>query len=783
VTAERLEDRVTIRRDSYGIPHVSAQRELDAWLGMGFACAGDRLFQMDYDRRRATGRWAEVAGEGALPADILARRLRLADAAKADLEVMSARLRAAFEAYAEGVNRAIRRGPLPMEAVVLGYEIEPWEPWHSLAAFKVRHVLMGPWQHKLAQAIVLARSGGEALRRLDTRDPKGAALTVPSGGRLEALMTEAVEEIAAVEPYLDFLAEVEPGSNAWAVAASHTAHGAAVLCNDSHRALDTPNVYWQCQVSCPDFDVIGGTFPGLPGFPHFGHNGRVAWAITHAMADNQDLYLEWFDAEVPGRYRTPAGWAEAECREEVVSVRGAAPVTIEAWRTMHGPVVHGDPRAGMALSLRYTGTDRPRAGLEAMPAMLAAGDVTELVDAQRDWVDPVNNLLAADTGGRIAYQTRGLLPVRSSAVNRRLPVPGWTGEGEWLSTVAFEYMPRMVDPEAGYVLTANNVIVEGDEPYVSYGCSEPFRAERIRQHLARPGKRTASELAGLQGDVSSWAASAWTAKMAALPGPLSDSRAEAARTMLSAWDGRLGADSAEALVYGCFRRVLAEHLYRPVVGSATWEWMVSDDLPATGTLIRRALGRDVWHLLGGPTGGDDARTPEEPERGSDVDLAAVLAEAWEDACAMGGPDPAAWRWSDHHRLTPVHPLASLEAPWPVAIQAEPVGMGGDGDTVQAASYGWRRRAPFNVAGLSVYRQAVDLGDPGSASWVIPGGSSGDPSSVHFADQLPLWARHERARMALRPDDLQEDCEHETGEWPTSYEGGRPEPALKPEFGG
>lgn len=756
VSVKGLAAPVTIFRDSHGIPHIRAETAPDAWFGMGFASAQDRLFQMDYDRRRATGRWAEIVGPSALAADVLARRLSLEVAARADLEMMTAQVRAAFEAYALGVNAAINTGTQPIECSVLDYQIDPWEAWQSVAAFKVRHVLMGLWQHKLAQAMILARSGPEALLRLDTRVPLGAAVTVPSDDRLKHLISEALDELSEVEPYLNFLAEVEPGSNAWAVAGSRTTSGAAVICNDSHRALDTPNVYWQCHLACPEFNVIGATFPGIPGFPHFGHNGRVAWAITHATADTQDLYLEWFDSAWPGRYRTAGGWADAELTPETITVRGAAPRQLEVWRTHHGPVVHGDPRQGMAISLRYTATDRPGRGFEPFLQMLAANDVTDLVEAQRDWVDPVNNLVAADTDGRIAYQMRGVIPVRSSTGHRRLPVPGWTGEHEWISTVPFHRMPRSVDPDVGYLMTANNAICDGDEPYISYSFAEPFRAERIRQHLAKPDKLDPSDLADLQGDTSSVAAAWWTHALAGCGPYLDHPAAESTRMMLSGWNGDLTPDSPEALLYGCFRRTLAEQLYRNVVGPTTWEWMISETMPATGVLLRRSMGRDVWHFLGGPTPPGTTCPPSEGNPVSSV-LQLALAEAWHDACAMGGPNPESWKWTEHHRLVPCHPLASLEAEWPVRIQPDPLGMGGDGDTIQAASYGWRRRTPFQVSGLSVYRQVVDLSDPGTGQWVIPGGASGDPRSEHFDDQLKIWAGHRRIPMLYRSEDVGADC--------------------------
>lgn len=720
----------SILRDEYGIPHVTGESAADAWFGMGYAAARDRLFQLDYDRRRACGRWAEIAGPSAVPGDILARRLQLARAANDDMTEMSETTRHAFEAYANGINAAIADGAAPKPAA---YDVEPWQAWHSIAAFKVRHVLMGQWQHKLARAVLLTRIGPETFGRLEVRPPLGSPLTIPPGGRLSRLAGEALAEVTE---HVAFLAEAEPGSNAWAVSAARTVHGGAVICNDSHRALDTPNVYWQCRVTCRDFDVAGATFPGIPGFPHFGFNGAVAWAITHADADNQDLYIERFDGP---RYLTPAGWVQAGFHTERIQVAAADPVTVDVWETAHGPIVHGDPSSGYALSLKYTATYQPDRGLECLLPMLTAGSVRELADAQDGWTDPVNNLVCADIHGDIAYQCRGLLPVRSSAAHRGLPAPGWDGSCEWTGTVPFASLPRAIAPDAGFVMTANNTIADGDEPYISYTFAQPFRAERIRQHLADSGTLTVSGLAGIQADTVSLAAAGWGRLLGTL-GPFGGP-AEEARAMLAGWDGDLHADSGQALLYGCFVRSLAEALYRPPLGDAAWEWVAGGTLAPTIQLVRRWLANDTWELLGFPV--PPARADDEPSaaRRERVLSAApaALAGAWRAAVELGGADPARWRWGDAHQAARVHPLAEA-GPLP------PTPMGGDADTIQAAGFGWVPGTPFTVTSLSVYRQVVDLANPASASYVVPGGASGDPASPHFADQLAEWAEHRRIPM-------------------------------------
>ncbi|MBO0746114.1 MAG: penicillin acylase family protein, partial [Candidatus Dormibacteraeota bacterium] len=467
---------------------------------------------------------------------------------------------------------------------------------------------------------------------------------------------------------------------------------------------------------------------------HFGFNGSVAWAITHAGADNQDLYVERFDGS---RYLTPDGWTEAGRHREQIDVLHSDPVPVEVWETRHGPVVHGDPAEGLALTLKYTATAQPDRGFECMHAMLTSGSVRELADAQEGWVDPVNNLVCADVRGRIAYQCRGEIPVRTSPSHRALPVPGWDGSCEWAGTVAFEDLPRVIDPEAGFVMTANNTIVDGDEPYISYTFAQPFRAERLRSHLAGTRTLTAGELAGMQADTVSWAARSWARLLAGL-GPF-EGPAEQARRLLSSWDGDLALGSGPALLYGCFLRVLGEALYRPVLGDETWEWVASGTLAPTVNLVRRWLANDTWELLGGPV---PEASDGEPGRRVLAAVPGALAAAWTDAAAQGGPDPGRWRWGDVHQAARTHPLAGVEDIPP--LPGTP--MGGDSDTIQAAAYGWRRGTPFTVSNLSVYRQVIDLADPHSASYVIPGGSSGDPASPHFADQLALWAEHRRIPM-------------------------------------
>lgn len=741
-----LDDLVVIGRDEHGIPHVEARSERDAWFGLGFAAAEDRLWQLEYDRRRACGRWTEVVGAEALPADRLARRLDLVTAARADVAAMDDATREAFAAYAAGVDACAQtRGASP-EHVACGLDWEPWQVWHSVAAFKVRHVLMGAWQHKLARAAVLAAEGMDAFGWLDPGPLPGMRVTVPAGERLGVpsaevggLLAAARADVEASAEHLGFLAEVEAGSNAWAVAGSRTTTGAPVLCNDSHRALDMPNAYWQAHLSYPGVAVSGGTFPGIPGFPHFGHNGNVGWAITNAAADAQDLLVERFRIVGDGiEVCTPDGWVPAEPETETIDVRGGSPETLTRYRTANGPVVHGDPREGAALSLRWTATVRPCRQFAVLRRMLTARTVGELFDAQNGWVDPMNNLLAADTSGNIGYLLRGELPRRARPALHQVPLPGWQPQSVWHGVYPFASMPRQENPPDGVIASANNCVVEPSTGLgVAYAVNDFYRVERIHELLDARNVHSVAELAGYQGDVTSIAARRW-GEVLARRGPY-DGEAEQARQLLARLDGRLEGASGTPMLYACFRRCLAKVLLGERLQPSTVAFLLHGRLPAAAVLARRWFARLTW-----PT---ELGTAWPADGIDDALLARALRETWQDAVFAGGPDPRRWRWDELHRLTGVHTVPALRETHSGRIDA---GVGGDNETVQNASYPWGRRSAFPVTNTAVYRQVLDLADLSWSLWVIPGGASGDPASPNTTDQVATWQQHRHLPMTRLP---------------------------------
>jgi penicillin G amidase len=692
-----LNGRVEVIRDCYGVPHCWAATEHDAFFAQGYLHATDRLWQLHYDRRRGVGRAAELIGPVAIAADSFYRRLDLATGARRDLAGLSPAAREMLDAYAAGVNAVMlaqhaghpgqdEPGSRPArdssasrvaggssataEQAGLDGPLEAWEPWHCLVVYRVRHLTMGSAAAKLWRAVV-----GEALGPVAAR-----AMATSRSARHLACVPPGAQCLGAAPSWVGL---DDGGSNNWALSGARTASGLPLLAGDPHRPLEVPNVYVQGHVSCPQWDVLGLAIPGVPGFSHFGHNARVAWCITHAMADDQDLY-QFAPGSAAGQW------------PELIRVRGGDPVQIAVGHSDRGPMITDE------LALAWSATAWPNAGFDALPTMLRARSVGDLFESMRPWVEPANNLLAADRDGNIGYLTRGRAPIRARPEAAWAPVAADDPSYAWIGWVAYPDMPQAHNPAGGFLFSANNRITASDSgPYLGLDVAPPWRATRIVNTLRRLSGATVDDMAALHRDVLSLPARSIALRLADW-------------APLACWDGRMEAGSTAAAAYSVLRRELAllvlersglagfiEHRWNrllPGIRPESVIWRVAGD----------HLLADDESLLGGWS------------------WRRVLTEAVRRSELVWAGQP----WGELHGTRHRHPLgrAGLDPPT--------VPYGGDMDTVQASSYlpveGLR-----TVAG-SVARYAFDVADWDRSGWVVPLGSAGEPGARHAYDQQDAW---------------------------------------------
>ena len=762
LTVPGLEGKIRIVRDRYGIPHVRAESAHDAFFGQGFATAQDRLWHMESDRARAYGRWAEFVGLEGVEHDRTMRRFSIRASVEEDWLALSNDARSMFEAYADGVNAFIRTtSALPVEYALTGTVPSPWMPQDSLAVFKVRHVMMGVFEGKLWRAKLLNVLGPERTADLVRGYQPGHLVIAEPGAEFVGDFLDGLDELQRGLSAVEWMKDDDAGSNSWALHGSRTASGKPLVAGDPHRGLDTPNVYYQNHISCPDFDVIGLSFPGCPGFPHFGHNERVAWCVTHAGADYQDLYVENLRDGSHGReYEFQSEWHLADVRTESIQVLGARRIEMEVSVTEHGPIIAESADGSKGIAFKYTATAGANLGFECLRRMLYARNADEIDESMRDWCDPCNNFVFADVDGEIGYLNRGQVPIRPTA-NAWLPVPGWSGDNEWEGSIPFEDLARVRNPETGFIVTANNRIVNSDYPYyIALDFAPEYRARRILHRLMGLRDATVQDMAEIHSDVTSIPAQVYTRLI--LDAPQMDDIAEGFRAELADWDGRMGRDSSAALVYSAFRECLHRIVFRHLLGP-----LYADANSASG---RGAPGhiRQLASLL--VTHAENRDTSLLP-RGEDWDsivVAAMNSMAVQLQPTIGHDAPLA-TWGALHRTRPQHPLSQTFPDAAARLNPPQFSMGGDGDTPQAGSFG--PSDPFVMTGMSVARYVWDTANWDNSRWIVPLGASGHPQSQHYADQGPIWANVDMVPATYSWNRIEEDAESVQVVSPVSYRDG------------
>ena len=672
-------------RDAWGIPHLRGDDERELAFLQGRTTATDRAWQLEFERHRAQGATAAFLGAEALGWDVFARRARLADTARRCRDNLDADTAAWVDAYVEGVNAGLAAGAARApEFAATGLTPGRWESWTPLAVWLAHHILFAGFPAKLWREEVARRLGVEAIDLFAADGPAGS------------------------------------GSNGWLIPGHRSATGAALIAGDPHRYIENPGVYQQVRLACPAYDVVGLAVPGVPGIAHFGHAGPVAWAITNAMADYQDLFREQLRRDgATVRAHGPRGWEPATAHRETVEVAGGEPVEIEVIETARGPVIIGGPDEEPAISLRYPPRVRADLGFAALPMLLRARSTADVDRAFDHWAEPVNVVLAADVAGGLLHRVAGAVPLRHEE-NRRRVVPAADPGHQWRGWHA--PMPRAA---------VEDVTVMANERGLAAGLgvefAPPYRADRIRELLAGERTWSADRMAQIHTDTLLGAATPVLALLAGLDA-LSPAAARLRDRLLS-WDRRMAAASHEAAAFAAVRSalvrrlaaapslaVLAEPMPYPAV-FAPW-------LDLTGR-VAFALGT----LLGAELPG--------------VDCAALAREALEGVAAAGPTGT----WGDRHRLAPWQALPDPDGQnWP--------GLAGDHDCVLATS---------SVPGITDHcargpaaRYVWDLADRSRSRWIVPLGADGVPGAPHARDQLPLWSSGELIPVTTDWADLTEE---------------------------
>lgn len=708
-----VHETVEIAWDRWGVPHLMARSERDAYVALGYTMAQERLWQLDYMRRLATGRAAAILGPRALPTDRAMRTLGLARVAARDAAMMPAEVVEALDAFAAGVNAWMERTPrLPLEFALLGYRPARWRPIDSIAIWKYR------WWYNSGrpEANVLAEIARRALPQ--------SLLDLYLG-------SEAPEETIVPDgpPYGARGADPGEGSNNWVLGPTRTTTGAPVLCNDPHNPFAAPSQWFEAQITAPGIDAIGAFYQGLPTI-YIGRNAHVAWGVTNHVAPARDLYRERIDPDREDEYLDGGTWQPMAITREQIEVAGAPPVPHTVRRTCRGPLLEAgnglldDALAARvvdgrheALSLRWIGHD-VGTGLDASLALQRARTVDDVLDALRRWPCPPLNFVYAGDDGRFGYHVAGQIPLRrrggGGVRDAAEPADRWEGHYD------FDDLPHEEEPARGWVATANNPPWGGRDPhYLGLASwSDGHRFRRIRERIDAVPRHTPRDAASIHSERLSSRARELVPALLPRLRAVSGRRERTALRHLAAWDYRFDVDSIGASVFAAFWAALCRDI-------------VEERLPGLGVLAASQARNVGRALIVGATVGwfSPAREATALERAFAAGVARLVAE--------GGPHASHWRWGRLHTVTWPHPLAELFPEREFSTGPFPCSGGSVVRAAEPADVG-----PFHVQGGATYRFTAELREGGVTLSTTNLGQSAHVRSRHYRDQTRLWLRDE-----------------------------------------
>jgi penicillin G amidase len=793
VQLEGLSGPVEIFRDQYGIPHIYASSSQDLFFAQGYVHAQDRFWQMDFWRHIGSGRLSEMFGEATVETDMFLRTLGFEQLVKEEIEQLgSSETLAVLQSYSDGINAylAERQGlSLSLEYGILGlinadYTPEPWSVEHTLTWAKMMAWdLGGNMDIEIRQGILMQSLSPQELADITPPYPEDHPVIVP-GYQAAGNPGQAAADYQQLSGLDDLLAVVRHrtslasgflgprqeglGSNNWVISGERTSTGMPLLANDPHLGVQLPSIWYENGLHCTPkgaecpYEVTGYSFASAPGVV-LGFNNHIAWGVTNVNPDVQDLFIEKINPANPNQYEFQGQWLDMDVKTELIQVAGGEPVELTIRSTHHGPIISdtygsledldagvvlessGSDSTGIyAISLRWTALE-PTSTFVSVLQLNQAENFEQFREALWLWDVPSQNFVYADVEGNIGYQMPGIVPMRANG-DGMLPVPGWTGDYEWVDRIPFEDLPFAYNPPEGYIVSANNAVVGAEYPYLlTTGWDFGYRARRVVEMIEyAPGPVDAAYIATMHGDNKNLNAGILIPVLVGIP--LEETRLERARALLMDWDHQQHMDSPAATLFEVFWRNLLVKTF-------------NDDLPEDF----QPGGNSLWfeivrRLVQQPESSwwDDKETPE--VEGRDDIFLASFAEAVDELEQLQGKDPERWNWGDLHTVTfKVGGLGESGNPLvDILFNRGPFRTSGGASIVNAT--GWDARSGhYGVRSLPSMRMIVDLGDLSRSLGMHTTGQSGHAYHPNYIDMTGRWAAIEYHPMLWERSQVEESA--------------------------
>lgn len=766
-----LSDSVVITFDESEIPHIKANSPSDALFALGYLHATERSWQLEINRRMASGRLSELLGSDTVAIDRFMRTLGIKHAAENQFDRYPIGAKRLLQAYADGVNagNAQLGWALPVEYFLTASKPGYWSASDSVAWMLMMALdLGGNWQKELQRLELSQFLTTEQVWQVLPPFVAGNPVTQMDFAKMyqdhQVFNTEssALEKKSKKLPTV--LSELSTkdipggkdgiGSNNWALSGKRTISGKPLLANDPHLGLTAPAVWYFAHLEAPGMNVIGATLPGIPAVV-LGRTDKYAWTFTNTSPDVQDLYLEQLDNKSPSLYRGPEGPLPFKVRQEIIDIKGAAPLRFLVKETRHGPVISDSySRAKraintekFALALRWTALDIENQSIVSLLEMNRAENLDSFKNALRKNYAPMQNVVMADQEGNISYQAAGAAPKRilHQGLYGVAPALGWEKQYDWTGYVPFEQLPASNNPDQGWLATANQPIIASNDPNpLTADWDLPTRYDRIVDLIQAKSRHDFNSMKAMQGDTLSLGAT-----------PLLDifktskpnhKLGTVALEISKDFDGDMRVNSAAALIFNAWADQLTRNLFSRL------SYLFTENYGARNfrapLILQLANPNSPWCDIPGT---EKIETCAESSNDAYEKALDVLSKEY-------GDDPHKWTWgaghlavSEHRPLSKVPLLGklfNLSTPFP-----------GDSFTVNVGRLELLQDdSPFITKQAPSLRTIYDLSDLEKSVFIYQSGQSGWVQSKLYRNMLPLWAKNEYLPLQMKPENIHRQLE-------------------------
>ena len=772
VVVEEILEKVYIKKDQWGIPHIEAKNQHDALFAYGYTIAKDRLFQMDIQRRLARGELSEILGEDLIEIDKMFRTYLISYKAKqylSDTSKISSDALKYIDAYIQGVNYFIKTGPKTIEHRLIGEEVRPFDRL-DVASMTIymsfslmdgirRDMLFSMLKDKISKndlAIIFPDYADNNF--LTIMEEEIDSIPKRNYSNEERMSDSAYKKLISYFNLTEKVTGLVPpfhGSNSWVLSPSRSSSGNAILANDPHIGLSKPDVWYEAHISYPGYNNYGYYIPTIP-FPLIGHDDFKAWGMTMFENDEVDLYRETFNPENENQVFFDGKWINSQVIKEQIKVKDKSPEDLTIRVTSHGPIISDyiDGYKGFPLAFSWVFYNLENPFFDMLYDITTANNITDFQYSVSKVTSPGLNFSYVDKKGNIAWWATGRLPIRDSNINAKSILDGSNPNHNIKSYVSFENNPQMINPKSGVIITANNLPTANkieSIPRLDGYFRSTDRAHRIYQLLDQQKKWSTEELKKIQNDDFLFSGLRINKEIITALKPVAGQFSNAERKayeFLKQWDGYMLIDSKGAIIFQLTIYHVLKAALEPTLGKDYFRIYMNN-------LDHWDFFKNIIFNKIVPFQEDSLQSNEKV---TNKLIYNGFVNAVDEINVKLGLDINNWEWGNIHTITYEHPLGKV-SPLDYIFNLGPFPIPGANNVINK-SMSTPGNHDYKVSSLPSTRRLIDIGNPENSYSIVPSGNSGNFWSNHYDDQLNLFLQGMYRKINFSKGQINSNLSHE-----------------------